>query len=432
MTRPFIANYRTPIILLITLSLAACAAPAPTVPPAATEEVPGLAVLPTATLPPTPTAAPTPVPTEAARTFVSYTHPSGVFALNLPDDWEVLDESSEQRLLVRLLPPVGYGSRVTVDITNEGALPPQEVSALAESYVRLHYVEQPGYAEINRAELPDGRLQFVFQYSDGRGASGRETLYIQQAGPYFAALRVFLSNRDAPYLSGALETLVASFAPDASIQWGSAVASINPAELLIANSTLWQGDDDITYYMGEVYNASPAAIMDAQVRVALCSEEGVVLAELTRPTALRTAPSGGTVPFSIAFENVPDDPQVCIEEVAAVPARSDPTYSQDLLLDARTVIGRYGSLIVQGTLTNPTLVPMINVEVVIVIYDAEGRVIGLETVPLEADPQLDPGQSLTFEHTFDELGGEADRYMTFAHATVFNPLDPSLAPTATP
>jgi hypothetical protein len=429
MKRSLITDYRIPIALLGALALAACAAPAPTVPPQATE---GLAVLPTATQPAPATAPPTPVPTEATRTFVSYTHPSGVFTLNLPDDWEVLDESSNQRLFVRLLPPVGYGSRVTVDVTNEGPLPPQEVSALAESYIRLHYAAQSGYTEINRTELPDGRLQFVFQYADGRGASGRETLYIQQAGPYFTALGVFLSNRDAPYLSGALETLVASFAPDASILWGSAVASINPAELLIANSTLWQDDNDITYYMGEVYNASPAEIMDVQVRIALCSEEGVVLAELTRPVALRTAPSGGTVPFSVAFENMPDDPQVCIEEVTAIPARPDPTYSQDLLLDTGTTIGRGGSLIVQGTVTNPTLASMINVEIVIVIYDAEGRVIGLEVVPMEATPQLDPGQSEAFEYTFEELGGDADRYMTFAQATMFNPSDPSLAPTATP
>jgi len=428
MKRSLITDYRIPIALLGALALAACAAPAPTVPPQVTD---GLGVLPTATQPPAATAPPTPVPTEATRTFASYTHPSGVFTLNLPDDWEALDESSDQRLLVRLLPPVGYGSRVTVDITNEGPLPPQEISALADSYIRLHYAAQPNYTEINRAELPDGRLQFVFQYADGRGAAGRETLYIQQAGPYFTALRVFLSNRDAPYLSGALETLVASFAPDASILWGSAVASINPAELLIANSTLWQ-NDDITYYMGEVYNASPAEIMDVQVRIALCSEEGVVLAELTRPVALRTAPSGGTVPFSVAFENMPDDPQVCIEEVAAVPARPDPTYSQDLLLDTGTTVGRGGSLIVGGTVTNPTLTSMTNVEVVIVIYDAEGRVIGLESVPMEDAPQLDPGQSEAFEYTFEELGGEADRYMTFAQATTFNPSDPSLAPTATP
>jgi hypothetical protein len=429
MKRSLITDYRIPIALLSALALAACAAPAPTVPPQATE---GLAVLPTATQPAPATAPPTPVPTEATRTFVSYTHPSGVFTLNLPDDWEVLDESSDQRLLVRLLPPVGYGSRVTVDVTNEGPLPPQEVGTLAESYIRLHYAEQSGYTEINRSELPDGRLQFVFQYADGRGASGRETLYIQQAGPYFTALGVFLSNRDAPYLSGALETLVASFTPDASILWGSAVASINPAELLIANSTLWQDNDDITYYMGEVYNASPAEIMDVQVRIALCSEEGVVLAELTRPVALRTAPSGGTVPFSVAFENMPDAPQVCIEEVTAIPARPDPTYSQDLLLNTGTTIGRGGSLIVQGTVSNPTLASMINVEVVIVIYDAEGRVIGLEVVPMETAPQLDPGQSEAFEYTFEELGGEADRYMTFAQATMFNPSDPSLAPTATP
>ncbi|HEC21881.1 MAG TPA: hypothetical protein ENI95_03070 [Chloroflexi bacterium] len=420
------------LLVALMIGLAGCAQDES--PPATLTPTLGGPVLPLVATPSSPTATPvaSPAPTGDAPTFTTYRHRSGVFTLNFPDDWEVIDESTDQRLLVRLLPPIGYGSRATVDITNEGPLPPQEVRSLAESYLRLHYAGNPAYAEINRAELPDGRLQFVFLYDDGRGASGRETLYIQQVGPYFAALRVFLSDKDTIFLGSALDTLVASFSVDALAVWGSQVAAINPAELLLVNTSLWRGDDGLTYYMGEVYNASPADIMNVRVRVAICNATGVVLAEAGGAAALRTVQRGDSVPFSLAVEGLPAEVEVCLEQAEAEPARPDPTYTRALALDADAGLDSRGNLVVRGAVTNPELVPVRNVEVVIVVYDPEGRVVGYQLLPLGADLNLQPGQSLGFEHVFTDLGGEPERYMTFAQAEVLSASSPSLAPGETP
>ena len=72
---------------------------------------------------------------------------------------------------------------------------------------------------------------------DRQGATGRETLTIHQIGPFFAALRVFLSDRDTASLGLVLNSLAGSFQVDASAPWGTRVAAINPAELRIAKDT---------------------------------------------------------------------------------------------------------------------------------------------------------------------------------------------------
>jgi hypothetical protein len=368
---------------------------------------------------------------EVARTFVTYRHPSGVFMISLPDDWETLDDSNERRLLTRLIPPIGFGSRVTVDITNEGLLSAEEMRNLAESYIHLHYAPESGYTEINRAELPDGRLQVVFFYNDNRGASGRETLTIEQVGAYFVALRVFLSDKDTFHLSGALETMASSFSVDPSAVWGTRVAAINPAELAVVNTSLWRDKAGLTHYMGEVYNASPSDITAVQVRVAFCNNIGVVIAEVIQPAVLERVRQGGSTPFSITLEGAPADVVVCSTQPSAEPAQMNPFYISDLGLDSVAGFADQ-QLVVQGQVTNRNLLPVHNIQVIGVVYNAQNQVIGLTTFEAGAETRLEPGQSLPFQVVFSELGGEADHFMTLGQAMAIRPSSPSLIPTTAP
>ncbi len=417
------------LLLLAGIALGACS-PEPTVPPPAVSATVTAIPLPTAT-PPPPTPAPTPVPAEVLRTFVTYRHPTGVFMISLPDDWETLDDSNERRLLTRLIPPIGFGSRVTVDITNEGLLSAEEVRNLAESYIHLHYASELGYTEVNRAELPDGRLQVVFFYNDNRGASGRETLTIEQVGVYFVALRVFLSDKDTFYLSGALETMASSFSVDSSATWGTRVAAINPAELAIVNTSLWRDKAGLTHYMGEVYNASPSDITAVQVRIAFCNNIGVVIAEAVQPAALERVRQGGSNPFSLTLENLPADVTVCSAQASAEPAQMNPFYVSDLGLDSVAGFADQ-QLVVQGRVTNHNLLPVHHVQIVVAIYNAQNQVVGFATFDLGAEVRLEPGQSQPFQVVFDELGGEADHFVALGQAMAIRPSNPSLIPTSAP
>ncbi|GAB4472334.1 MAG: hypothetical protein Kow00124_10270 [Anaerolineae bacterium] len=372
-----------------------------------------------------------PIPTEAVRTFITYRHPSGVFALNIPLDWEVVDETTEQQIRARFMPPPGYGSRLLVEVTHEGPQPPDAVRQMAEGYILLNYASTPAYQEIERDELPDGRLRYMFRYSDGMGGAGLETLVIQQIGPYFTALRLFLSDTDTYTLSAALEAAAASFSADPLALWGVPVAAINPAELLIANTALWQ-TGTLTYYTGELINASPSTISGVQIRVAFCNSAGIVLAEVLQPVALDYVARGASSPFAIQVENLGRDVRICIEQGSAQPAAPDPNYFTAFGLDMSLQTTRSGELIARGRLINPALSPASDIEIVITIYDADGRVIGVGRVVFGPTLLLPPGAAQEFAYTFDTLGGDAERYQAVAQGRLIDLTRASLLPTPTP
>jgi hypothetical protein len=383
--------------------------------------------------PPPPTAVPSPAPTGTVLTMLAYGHSSRVFALNLPEGWEVLDDSNEQRIVVRLLPPLGYGSRATVEVTNEGPLTPEEVRQLAESYLRLNYVQIPGYTEVSRSELPDGRLQFVYLYDDHRGATGRETLTVQQVGPYFAALRLYLSDRETSALGSTLDAIAASFTVDPLAGWGSTVAAINPAELRVVSALLWRDRAGITHYSGEVYNASPADVAAVQVTVAFCDAGGIVMAEVTQGVGVKVIQRGGSGAFGISVEDLPDDVAVCSEQPSAEPARADPSYTTALSLDASVSYHQWRrDLTFEGPITNFSLSPVDRVQVIMVSYDAENRVIGYAEAPLDPTVVLLPGQSYDFSYVIPALGGQPDHVVTLVEAHVQTAGSHSLVPAPTP
>jgi len=381
-------------------------------------------------LPPTPLPV---IPTETVLTMFHYAHLSRVFAVNLPEGWEVLDDSTAHRLLVRLLPPIGYGSRVTIDVSNEGPLTPEEVRQLAASYIRLNYEQVPGYTEVSRSDLPDGRLQFVYLYDDHRGATGRETLIIQQAGPYFAALHLFLSDRETASLSAMLDAIAASFVIDPLAGWGSTVAAINPAELRVVNALLWRDRSGVTHYTGELYNASPADVSDAQIAVAFCDASGVVLAETSQPVGLRVIPRGASGAFGISIEALPEGVTICLERPSALPARPDPAYTTALSLQAAVSYHQWRrDLTFEGPITNYGLSPVDRVQAILIVYDVNDHVIGYAEVSLDATLVIQPGQSIDFQHIIPVLAGQPDHVVTLVEAHVQDMTSRSLAPTLGP
>jgi hypothetical protein len=413
------------LVSLMAVALAGCAAAEP---PAATT---GITLppqdQPTARLADTPSA-PTPVPTQAAREMRLYEHRSGVFDLSLPAGWLPVDQSNGTRLLVAFVPPAGYGSRVTVDVTNEGPLAPDAVQMLAGSYIHLNFESSPAYTEISRTDLSDGRLQVVYLYEDGLGAAGRETLVVRQVGPYFTALRIFLSETDTYLLSDALDAIAASFLVDPLAIWGSEAAAVEPAALQLRGTSLWRDADGLTYFMGEVVNSSGRDLVDVQVRVALCDEAGIVLADVTQPAALTRVAAEGSSPFAAALPDLPEELSVCGQGVTAAPAEPDPRYTSTLLLDASAGYDTSRRLVIRGSVTNPGLASVTEVEIFLLVYDATDRLVGFQPAEYDPDLVLAPGASDVFEHTFPELGGTAERFVALAQARVISARSPSLLP----
>jgi hypothetical protein len=416
---------RLPVGIILLIILLALLAGCANDPLPVTQEQTGV---PVTSAPVSPASPATPFPTEVTRQYKLYSHPAGVFTLSMPVDWQILDTSSDLRLLVSCIPPIGYGSRVTVDVTNEGPLPPENVRVLAESYVHLHYLGTGNYSEISRAELPDGRLQFVFQYDDSIGAKGRETLYIQQAGPYFTALGVFLAEKDTYTLINALDAIAASFSVDPLAVWGGEAAEIDPDSLKLVNTALWQDEDGIYYYMGEVRNDTTFHIAGIKVRAALCDQSGIVVADVSKSAALDWIEAGGSTPFSVTIEDAPDKVSVCAAQASAIPANYDTGYTTGLSIEPEASYNDDNQIRIEGTITNPGLAAVTDIEVFLIIYDPDDRVIGFKRIKLGEDIELGPGQSAQFNHTFKTVGGQPDRFATLAQAKIISTLDPSLAP----
>ena len=62
------------------------------------------------------------------------------------------------------------------------------------------------------------------------------------------------------------------------------------------------------------------------------------------------------------------------------------------------------------------------------VYNAEGQVIGQNTIGFGPDVTLAPGESRPFDYTFPALGGEGERFVVLAQADVVVTYNPSLAP----
>lgn len=413
----------------LSLILAACAANAApqTVAPLIITATP---FVPTPTDPPPPT----PLPTEAPRSFITYRHPSGVFSISVPDDWEQIDLSTARRLEVRLIPPPGFGSRVLIDGRNEGTRSDEQVRGLIESAVQGYYRQNPAYTELERSEYTGGQMRVTFSFDDGTGAAGRETLYAFYAEPFFVTVRIFLSEPDTPHLALALDTLAASFAIDPQADWGAQVAAINPAELLLTNTYVWQGRDGVTYFMGELYNASPADITNVTIKAGFCDAVGIIIGEATQTVPPLVIRQGAVIPFALSLDDLPEGVTACAASVSAEPATPDPAYTTDIALTVLDLSYHQWrrDLRVQGEINNPTLTPLQDVEILIAAYDADNRVVGYIFFSPDIGGRLNPGQTVPFEIVIPVLAAPPDHLGTLAQGVVFSVENPSLAPTATP
>lgn len=412
------------ILLAFSLLLTACIDTAPSDPLELT--LTAGPILPTVT--PRPTATLTPVPVD----YKVYTHRTGVFNIAYPSTWEVLDSSTDTQLNIRLLPPAGFGSRVTVEITNAGDQAAENTPGRAESYIFATYGQNSAYTEASRTVLPDGRLQAIFQYQDGQGGKGTETLILQQAGVFFVALRTFLAASDPASQSTTLDTIAASLNVNATAAWGNSIAAINPAEVLLINTNLWQDRAGNTYYMGELYNASPSTITDVQVSISLCDSNGIVVTETTAPAGLRTLGQGGTIPFSITLKGVPRGSGICDQKVLARPVAPDADYTTKLEMQVSSTRNRRNQLVLRCNLLNPGLSPLRRIHLVAAVYDDSGKVIGYDTYDSPPYNQLGPGQATAIDLTIPALNGKADHFVVLVEAEISHVISPLLSSSPTP
>ncbi|HYN89510.1 MAG TPA: FxLYD domain-containing protein [Ardenticatenaceae bacterium] len=403
-----------------TVPVQATAPAEPTAPPTATVE-------PSATLEPSPTPVPpTPTP-DLAQLPERYDHPQGLFNVHYPTGWTVEDLSDEDEVLVSFRGPADPGEAIfLVNLVNPGGeLSEVQVPTLVDNYLNNFFGDQAGLVTLEREELPDGAVRVV---ALGPGASPAEQLHLEfrftPMAPLFQAL-VMLSSEAAwpttePLFAGMAQSLQLDAAQAGVVPTPGAANTENPVEgLALVNTNAFTATTGSLYVVGEVQNATDQPYQDVEVTVHLLDPTGTVLATEAWPTQTSLVAPGATSPLLVIFDQPPTGWMDLRTEIRANPGGSavesvysDLTISQDV-----GDVPSFGDYRITGTVTNTGEGAGRYVRVVGTLYDADGKVLAVESAFVTSDV-MEAGGAFPFEIVFfSKAPGDVARYSLTAFAT---------------
>ncbi|MFO7540790.1 MAG: FxLYD domain-containing protein [Chloroflexota bacterium] len=171
------------------------------------------------------------------------------------------------------------------------------------------------------------------------------------------------------------------------------------------------------WLLGEVVNEGEAAAENVQVEVWLTAADGTPLTAVTGWVAAAVIPAGATAPFAIMVNEPPaafDYPVVAVvggQSVVDLGTRS-------LSVAVIEQQGQYGErgVIIQGRIQNNHEAPVAQIALIATLYDAQGRVSGLQQVAV-AD-SLAPGETAVFHLSAAPPGGEVVDFVLLTQAVV--------------
>ncbi len=163
------------------------------------------------------------------------------------------------------------------------------------------------------------------------------------------------------------------------------------------------------WVLGEVHNTSAHTLERVRVGVRLLDEQEGILAEEEGSVLLNLVDPGGTAPFAILFEMVPQDfASYLIYPVSGVPAYEG-GYHRDLAVEDLAFEGElYSAYHVKGSVHNIGTQEAVEVQIILTAYDPLDRVIAARTV--DADHNVISAQGETaFTAILVPLGGPVER-----------------------
>ncbi|NNJ10452.1 hypothetical protein EKD04_008945 [Chloroflexales bacterium ZM16-3] len=238
-----------PLSLALLLSLAACgskpAATAPTSPPAPTE-----APAPTRTPRPTrePTAAPEPTTARAPTAVVlsndtptsapadgelqpvdigpleTYAHDSGVFQIDIPNNWAIQDNSKPDELILVWTDPSRNGA-VIVDIFEDSTTyTSDDLTTTLQKYLKTSFGKQPDFSMDDPTPQSDDSILIVWTYTatadNGVKADLLGNTFIEQRGNKISLLSTLVPSDQFDSLVDQTNEIINAYSIDteASIQ----------------------------------------------------------------------------------------------------------------------------------------------------------------------------------------------------------------------
>ncbi len=371
-------------------------------------------------------------------TFITYSHPSGVFTLNVPPDWVINDVSNNYAINVEFSPPntaeplVGMYvlslDKMTAPVSTPVAPgaptpvpPPPDLGTLASTYERtLYAVRGASFQEAAREPMPDGSLRIKFFLNSG-GKISQHNDFVQVIGPYFVALRTRLPDDPAQFRTVSLIVNTMTVNPLSS--WASIVQTgdSKPQDAVgFTSLNAWVGRNGAFQIAGQVVNNAPIGLEFVRIQAQLYDAEDRLLATHDDFVSSDLIIPGQYAPFSILFsDGMP--PGTARYELHASARYADLTTGtfygpENFDVTTQSQIDDTGQLILSGQVTNHGAQTANLVKVIVTLFDDQQRVIATDT-SLVDQQQLAPGQNANYSVTFSELGGTPSSFIVTAQGT---------------
>lgn len=147
--------------------------------------------------------------------------------------------------------------------------------------------------------------------------------------------------------------------------------------------------------MGQVENQWDKAVEQVTVSVQLLARDGTLLAAREALISRWVLPAGGTGPYRVLFESLPEGYAAARAYVTSgqVVAPADQSYARLAIQPASGAfyLDHYNITL---SVVNKNSAPVEQVTVTMTLFDDHGQVTGFRRIPLESSRQLDPNESL--------------------------------------
>jgi hypothetical protein len=339
-----------------------------------------------------------------------------VLAFRYPTGWTVTDNSDSSELLVRVQSPSDAGSSglFIVNLLNvQGPLTIDELRPLADSYLQDLFGEAYPNLTVSYREENGSLLATTVQETNGEMIQ-YEVRFSSRA-PFYLVLVLVAAQAEWDIVAPTLDTMARSVALDAAqagaVPTPTVVAARQSEGLSVQNATLYQASTGSLYLVGEVANGSGQAYEDVQVTVSILDGAGTEVARERWAIQRELLPPGEKSALLAIFSQPPPGWASFGTTVEALPAsftleRVTSAFQVSEVVGSQPAFGDYA---LAGTVAN-TGEAARAIEITGTLYDAEGRVLAVETTTLEQDA-LAAGESAPFMLTFyTKAEGEVARH----------------------
>lgn len=218
-------------LLLIVLTACGNSTATPTATPTQVAAAPTRTPRPTRPPDPTPSPLPSPSPTTATASnqlalvdigpLKTYTHPSGVFRLDIPNNWTLQDNSSADELLLIWTDPTGNGAILVNIFEDRRSYTDNELVRLLNNFLIDRFGSQPDFTYEDPRPQSDGSQLVVWSYTATADNNIKATLlgnsFVEQRGNKISILTTLVPQEQFETLVSQTDKIINTYRIDAAL-----------------------------------------------------------------------------------------------------------------------------------------------------------------------------------------------------------------------